>query len=158
MIFRYTFTTMYTYMERQQRSDTKFFNDVQYFMTKTVQTEKKYDGERLSFGALVRDEIDYHYFAGFVADNKLIINVCTALVINHIHANRGIHLNDVDEKDLLHIDGGLFWPTFLGGCFVLTFIFCFGFLYEFTRRRSTDDSSADTVREDSSVYMKGILD
>ena len=84
----------------------------------------------------------------------LVINVCCALIINDIHVNRGIHLHDGDEKDLLKIDGGLFWPVFLTMSCLLVAISCYGFVYEFTRRRSSETGRA----ADSAIFMKGNLD
>ena len=83
MIFRYTFITVNSYMDSLKRSTNQhsddFVNDITddmkddmlYFTSATVQTEKRFVGEQLAFGALIRDAEDYNYFADFIADNSL---------------------------------------------------------------------------------------
>ena len=136
---RYTYIILCTYMDSKQEYNPKYSEDVKYMKTRTIQTEKKYNGQKLSLGVLVRDDDVYNYFAEFILGNGILINVCCALMINDIQINKGVQVRHMEKEEIFSINSGLFWPTFIVATGVLVFICCFGLLYEIQRRQRKNE-------------------
>ena len=150
---RYTFVTLCTYMDHQLATNHQLAHEIRYMKTKTVQTEKAYSGQRLSFGLLVRDDHDYEFFIDFVRGSDILINVCCGLVINDIHVSRGVHIEYLKDEQLFTIDSGLFWPTFVAAGVALVCIACFGFAYEAWWNKTTDGKKSISVATNNTVVF-----
>ena len=105
-------------------------DDAEFFLEQTVKTKKSFEGEKMAYGILVKDEDDYIYFNEFIKDNQAIFEICTTLdlnVMNHIIQN--------PEHDLFSPKGGHFYPTLIAtGCTVGAMLI-FGIVFELCRRK-----------------------
>lgn len=111
-------------------------DSVKYLLTKTLQTEKYYQGEKLSYGMLVKDYGDFMYLNDYILDNLDVINTCNGLVIN-MYAGK---VNTESENLLFSSSGDYFWPSCTTLSIVIGLIMVFGVIYEYYRRGHSTDS------------------
>lgn len=109
-----------TYAERRQ--------DIEFFAAKTYRTVKNYDGEKLSYGVLVKNVEDYDYFRHAIQDNRFSLETSVGSVMNEIFP-RGT------ERDIFSSSGIYYQQTIKVIGIVLGLITLFGMLFELHSRR-----------------------
>ena len=101
-----------------------------FFLHKTVLTEKTLSANKLSYGMLVADDKDYEYFKGYMIDNHNIIEACNSLHLNSL----GGCVKNIEHISLLTSNFS-FSMTGIIVISIITFICVFGFGFESIRRR-----------------------
>lgn len=97
-------------------------------VNRTSQYEIFNSGEKFSFGMLVRNKHDFHYFKRYFIDNSIRLETCNSLALNIAIPKHNV------VSGLFSIEAGVFWP-FFGGCMVILSLICaFGLVYELVRR------------------------
>ena len=124
---RYTLLLFYAHFEK----DPRYLPDIEYIKGNTILTNIHYDHE-LSYGAILQNAEDYHFFMNFIENSKEVINTCNNLFINN-KTNQYMKVNE--EKNLLFsVSGETFFYTLSTLLAVLVLICCFGLFYEFNRK------------------------
>ena len=124
---RFTMITFHTFF--QNHPDFKSVES--YFHSAVDRSELSYNGEKLSYGILLKRVEDYNYLAEFVLDNQQVINTCNGLMLNSYSA--AISLRGGAVNPLFSTTGGLFWPSVIIGSAAIGCIVSFGILYEWSR-------------------------
>ena len=96
----------------------------------TTLTEVFNKCERLSFGILVKDPTHYDYFRTYFTDTRLQMKACNSFKLNGL-----IEEESTTDTHLFSIKSGLFWPVFYTNIGMLVLVACFGFIYEYFRRK-----------------------
>lgn len=112
---------------------------------KTVIKVIKNKLDDISLGLLIRSPQHNDYFRNYILDNKLHLETCKRFRMNL----------DVKPKEeavsLFSVEAGLFWPV-AGACAgFLAVIFCFGFTFEFFRKRDMFDLNRNVNKNDINV-------
>lgn len=105
-------------------------NNVDYFMQSTITTQKKYFGERLAYGILVKDEEVYEYFRDAIVDNQLTFETNLTLDVARL-------LRDSHNVDLFSPMSEDFQIVFSVMCTIVATMGVFGLFYTFYRQMST---------------------
>ena len=98
--------------------------DIRYFTGNTEHRLKEYDGDKLSYGVLVKNLRDYRYLNGAVRDNRLSLETATESAMNQLFP-RDSEEDAMDLQDALSQNDVLIWLGLIVGCICL-----FGFTYE----------------------------
>ena len=106
---------------------------VSFLQTATAHSEMSYRGETLSYGILVKHKQDYDFFIDFVRDNQQVINACNDLILNRGSVYE--RAQEDEENVLFSANGTLFWPTVIVGLAFICCIVCFGFVYEWRKKK-----------------------
>lgn len=114
--------------------------------TKSIRTEIDSKDEQLSYGVLVRDYEDYHYFRSYIIDNAFQRKLCNLLKINAGKEPSG------PKVKLFSVEAGLFWPSFASTLGILAVICCFGFVYEIYRGSTDEGKAKCVIKRDRSAY------
>ena len=140
-IFLDKFTYMHTvalFRKMIKNKNADHVNVARFFLDDTYNVKWNFEGERMAYGVLVREEDDYQYFNEFVKHNQGVYETCALL-----------QLNEMDEPsehdhDIFSTDGDVFFE-FLYGCIgVIGVIIVFGCVFEWVRQRRAKGS--DTVQ------------
>lgn len=111
----------------------------QYFLEETIVTKKIFDGSKMSYGILVKNEDDYKYFNEFAKDNQAIFATCTTIGLNFFSKkikNR--------SHDIFSPKGGHFFPALIACSAVIGCILIFGAVFEFCRKKRVQPSDPST--------------
>lgn len=126
--------TLLLFHQEMQTVD-PYKKDVIFLKTKTRRTEVFNQNEKYSYGILVKDRIDYVFLAGFVKDNKIVLDTCNRLLINR-YSSEELTVDEPLPLLSLSLSNRMFWLTFFVISIVLIIICLFGITYEIYRRRS----------------------
>jgi hypothetical protein len=116
------------YLSNNTEGDLKANAD--FFLHKTVLTEKTLRTNKLSYGMLVADDKDYEYFKGYMIDNKYMLEACNSLQLNSL----GGCVN-MENISLLTSNNGLITGVIVVFS-IIVFICVIGFGFESIRRRT----------------------
>ena len=97
--------------------------DIEYFNKNTYRTLKEYDGEKLSYGILVRNIEDYDYFRHAILDNRLSLQTSVGSEMNE-------QFPRVMDTDLFSSSGIYYKETVKVISAILGFIILFGIFFE----------------------------
>ena len=94
-----------------------------------IRTENFYVGEKLSFGALIKNESHFEYFENYFTDNLLVLESCYYFRMN-------AQLSQMPNDDYIFDppNGGLFYKCLYYSLGAIGLIAIFGALYEFRRQ------------------------
>ena len=120
-----TYYYFYTIMENENNVDEQFQPSTM------IRTEKMYGGEKLSFGALMKNKNHFEYFKNYFSDNKLQLKSCY-----HFRLNTKMSLS-AHGGFILDPDHHLFYKFLYFSFCILGGICIFGVIYEIKRRRSS---------------------
>ena len=129
---RYTYITFSHYIDTMKYANKNQKLNINFLRANTIQTEQIYKGEKLSYGILVKNLVDYEYFADFVKDTWEVLNTCDGLNINTLSGGVSI---EKDYTALFDISAGFFWPSFITSSVIIVIICLFGVGYEIIRKR-----------------------
>ena len=104
-----------------------------FMMNATIKTEKKYHGEKLSFGMMVKGEDDYHFFGHYLRDNHIELHTCIVLMLTSTRIKFN-HAHD-DAHNLFAVSSGVFKPSLYVSVAAFAAICLFGIIYEIGRRK-----------------------
>ena len=99
-----------------------------FYFKNTYRTLKEYTGEKMSYGALVRNSDVYDYFHNAIRDNRFIFNSKTGSEMNAIFPKEG-------NEDLFTPSGKYFKNTMTVLFILLGAICVFGACYELWKRK-----------------------
>ena len=110
--------------------DKQYKENASIFFNQTVRTKKTYEGEKLSYGILVKHEEDNIFFRDSVVDNNIIFETIFALKWNEHETEEKVNNN-------LLFKSGEYFNNSLEAIFIMLGIFIIiGILYEIFRRNS----------------------
>lgn len=158
MLDRHTFTTFYHSLEEDKSLEKQYKDLITFLRAETVQSDIKYDGDKMTLGMVVNEYEDYLYFADYIKDNKDIINVCLSLHINNLTSHEELKVKTHQEDILFAIYDDLFWPTLITITVALSLIVCFGIVYELAWKSLKRDEKIyacvmQRYRKDSDAVM-----
>ena len=117
--------------------------DIEYFLHNTEYSIQNYEGDRMSYGVLVKNSQDYEYLDGAVRDNRLFTETATESEINRLFP----HKEEGEGVNPTHVLSNGYVFMWIG--VIIAFIFAFGTIYEVHRkiRRQTKmkDIGDDTI-------------
>lgn len=120
--------------------------DIKFFLNNTFKTAKSYDGEKFSYGALVKDPLVYQYFRNAVRDNRLSLDTNLGSAMNQIFTKP-------DDIGLFNASGTIFLDTALALCGILCGICLFGIIYElYTRKKLVFGSRSKALETEESSF------
>lgn len=102
-------------------------HNIQFFLTKTLRTKKLYDGEKLSYGILVKNDVDHDFFRPTIIDNRLPLETAIALDWNKMEP-RG------EERVLFSPQNPYFIASLKVIAYIFASIFVFGLCFEICRK------------------------
>ena len=108
--------------------ETAWGDDVDFFLDRTVLTAKEYNGVKLAYGIIVRDEEDYRYFRSAFVDNRLPLSTVKQAEWNEREERVG------DEAKLFDPGSVIFRRSLVSMVCCLGGVVCFGLAYELRRR------------------------
>lgn len=139
----------------RSRSDLKRFanhtKEIEYFMYKTLVTEKRYPGLELYNGILMKKEEDYDYFQHVMRDNQFVLQRLREefLVDNFYNKslvnNRRYYSTTADI--LFAPDGNYFQSAVIATAIINGFFCAIGIVYEVRKRRN---ASMGTMKNNGS--------
>merc|ERR1711998_205611 len=62
--------------------DKNFLESAEFFLQRTHRTKIDYDGEKMAYGILVKNEEAYLYFEEFIRHNQVVYETCALLLLN----------------------------------------------------------------------------
>lgn len=105
-----------------------------------------YQGEKLTFGILVKNREDYEFLVDFLLDNGPVINTCIGLFTNFVTQHKDVKVKQVPDDFPLSAAA---WSALTVTSVALVAVLCFGLMYEIIRRKRMKflkSSSPDEMR------------
>jgi len=93
---KYTYMYALSFAKKVQGGggiSSKSIEDAEFFLESTQRTKVDFDGEKMSYGILVREEDDYDFFEEYIRQNQVVYETCALL-----------HLNEEDDNGDGHHD------------------------------------------------------
>ena len=113
-------------------------SEVSILHTSVDLSQIRYEGEKLSYGILLKNTEDYDYFSDFVLDHAQVISACNGLILNS--ESKVIHIKGNAENPLFSTTNELFWPSVIIWSAIIGCIVFFGIIYEWSRGKLCADS------------------
>ena len=128
--------TTYYYFKRKMKENPELGKDVRDVAL--IRREKRFVGENLAGGMLVKSLEDYDHFREYFHSNWENIQGCFLAQLNGKEER-------FKKKQHPNAILGLFYPFFMGCLGLLAFIACFGVVYEWRRRKCIRSTDHDAV-------------
>lgn len=124
-------------------------DDIHFFHYFTHRTLKVHDGEKLTYGVLVKNMEDYVFFRDAIRDNRLPMETAVGSTMNNLFKK----YKNLDATSI----SGYFIYAVKGITIVIGGIFVFGFLYEMYNRKwfCKEDVKHQTISNDVKTASLG---
>ena len=112
------------------------------FREETLQSQQRLTDEELVYGFLVRDDSMYRYLRRYMVDNNFQMNICRRNFINSMMS--GGVVEQIEDEGIFSTKGGMFYSTLLGCLLLFAVCILVGLVYEFHKRKRTNEVSPNS--------------
>ena len=127
----------YTYVLSEEADIPEMKDAINFFLKETIHVEKRYDGEKLRYGILVKHTDDYEYFKDFVNHNRYQSSTINAIEWRRYMNERNRSISGkfyTKNKSVLFSQPNNFKNSMIVIAAILGVILLFGIVYELKRK------------------------